>query len=496
MRKGLRITALLVLLAVMLLAAPLQTMAVETVNPGDSVTATINWSSSTPIITAEVGYTLSSGLTWVSTKATGLSTMAPGAKKAVGLDMSGEGVTSGSFTVTAKVNDDATGEQSIVFSSISGAPDTERILTIAAGKTVTYSVKTDDEIWGEWVVTKEATHDEEGSKKRTSNLGNEQTEVIPKTECVWGDWNEVTAPTCTKEGSEERVCTLNPAHKETRAIDPLGHDWGEWQEIAPATCTDKGSEKRVCKRDAAHTETRDIDPLGHDWGEWQEITPATCTDKGSEKRVCKRDATHTETRDIDPLGHVEGPWEVEREPTEDMPGERVKRCTRCRVVMEVEAIPYRIMYYDNTASTQGPRFRDLRPELTKKWYMFTPVDLSQDGVQEIEVLAANRYYIGKVILKVSGGMVTIEPKLVRGVNVKSQFVTLFPSLSEVTAVEPEQIGESLPFGEPIAVGEDTKVLLFAHFVVDYHDHLPGVRVFYHGEAAHRQLVEKLLGLMD
>jgi len=456
MRKGLRITALLVLLAVMLLAAPLQTMAVETVNPGDSVTATINWSSSTPIITAEVGYTLSSGLTWVSTKATGLSTMAPGAKKAVGLDMSGEGVTSGSFTVTAKVNDDATGEQSIVFSSISGAPDTERILTIAAGKTVTYSVKTDDEIWGEWVVTKEATHDEEGSKKRTSNLGNEQTEVIPKTECVWGDWNEVTAPTCTKEGSEERVCTLNPAHKETRAIDPLGHDWGEWQEI----------------------------------------TPATCTDKGSEKRVCKRDATHTETRDIDPLGHVEGPWEVEREPTEDMPGERVKRCTRCRVVMEVEAIPYRIMYYDNTASTQGPRFRDLRPELTKKWYMFTPVDLSQDGVQEIEVLAANRYYIGKVILKVSGGMVTIEPKLVRGVNVKSQFVTLFPSLSEVTAVEPEQIGESLPFGEPIAVGEDTKVLLFAHFVVDYHDHLPGVRVFYHGEAAHRQLVEKLLGLMD
>ena len=456
MRKGLRITALLVLLAVMLLAAPLQTMAVETVNPGDSVTATINWSSSTPIITAEVGYTLSSGLTWVSTKATGLSTMAPGAKKAVGLDMSGEGVTSGSFTVTAKVNDDATGEQSIVFSSISGAPDTERILTIAAGKTVTYSVKTDDEIWGEWVVTKEATHDEEGSKKRTSNLGNEQTEVIPKTECVWGDWNEVTAPTCTKEGSEERVCTLNPAHKETRAIDPLGHDWDEWQEI----------------------------------------TPATCTDKGSEKRVCKRDATHTETRDIDPLGHVEGPWEVEREPTEDMPGERVKRCTRCRVVMEVEAIPYRIMYYDNTASTQGPRFRDLRPELTKKWYMFTPVDLSQDGVQEIEVLAANRYYIGKVILKVSGGMVTIEPKLVRGVNVKSQFVTLFPSLSEVTAVEPEQIGESLPFGEPIAVGEDTKVLLFAHFVVDYHDHLPGVRVFYHGEAAHRQLVEKLLGLMD
>ncbi len=55
----------------------------------------------------------------------------------------------------------------------------------------------------------------------------------------------------------------------------------------------------------------------------------------------------------------------------------------------------------------GPCFRD-ESNLTDKWYRFTPVDLSVDGVYTYDLAASNLYIIGKVTVTVADGNVTVE----------------------------------------------------------------------------------------
>ena len=77
--------------------------------------------------------------------------------------------------------------------------------------------------FGEWVVVKEATVDEEGSKERVCSCGEKETEVIGKLEHTheYGEWVVVKEATEEEEGSKERVCSCG--EKETEAIAKLEH---------------------------------------------------------------------------------------------------------------------------------------------------------------------------------------------------------------------------------------------------------------------------------
>ena len=57
-------------------------------------------------------------------------------------------------------------------------------------------------------------------------------------------------------------------------------------------------------------------------------------------------------------------------------------------------IPKEKIYYNNTVCAFGPQFRDVSSKLTKEWYMFTPVDLSEDGTQYFELIGGGMYVIG------------------------------------------------------------------------------------------------------
>lgn len=180
-------------------------------------------------------------------------------------------------------------------------------------------------------------------------------------------------------------------------------------------------------------------------------------------------------------------------------------------VKKVAVLPPQPVYTwfpNNTVSTMGLSFREVKPELTKKWYHFTPIDLSRDGEQVIPLVASNAFIVGRVYVNVKGDEVTVT-YMARGqgsagtFRVHSEFLTFFPDLASVTEVEPEKLGEGFKFGEPISIEKDlngdTNVLLFVRNVATYRDYYTGD--MRHGRywpnlKQHKDYREALQGMMD
>lgn len=159
-------------------------------------------------------------------------------------------------------------------------------------------------------------------------------------------------------------------------------------------------------------------------------------------------------------------------------------------------------YQDNTACSEGFSFRDLKPGLTNKWYTFTPLDLSVDAEMAISLIASNLYRIGTVNAVISNGSVTVTYQVAEGILVKSEFMTLLPSLDDVREVEPSLLSSSaLPFGRPASIIQDlsgdTKVLLlYVNLVVDYNGNEKGIERFSARSPAHIAFLRTLKPLLD
>ncbi len=134
-------------------------------------------------------------------------------------------------------------------------------------------------------------------------------------------------------------------------------------------------------------------------------------------------------------------------------------------------------YPNNTACSFGPAFRDEQPELTTKWYTFTPIDLTIQGRQSFEYVASNMWVIGQVNVDVFGDNVVVTYQnyyASSGGNTTtlSEFFTFFHDLYGVTEVEPENMADKgYAFGQVISIqndlGGDTNVLLFVRNRVTY-----------------------------
>ena len=158
-------------------------------------------------------------------------------------------------------------------------------------------------------------------------------------------------------------------------------------------------------------------------------------------------------------------------------------------------------YRDNTACSEGFSFRDVKPGLTDKWYMFTPLDLSVDAELAISLIASNLYRIGTVNAVIRNGSITVTYEAAEGILVKSEFMTLLPSLDEVREVEPSLLSSSaLPFGRPVSMIQDlsgdSRMLLYVNLVVDYNGNEQGVEPFSRRNPAHADFLKTLEPLMD
>jgi len=86
------------------------------------------------------------------------------------------------------------------------------------------------------------------------------------------------------EGHEYIADQIYEALKVTTDGD---HAYGDWVETKPAFCEDAGELTRTCSK-CGHKETKKIDPLGHNWGEWKVKIEATKDAPSIEHRICAR----------------------------------------------------------------------------------------------------------------------------------------------------------------------------------------------------------------
>ena len=143
-------------------------------------------------------------------------------------------------------------------------------------------------------------------------------------------------------------------------------------------------------------------------------------------------------------------------------------------------------YSNNTACSFGPAFKSdeiqrIKPGITDKWYLFTPIDLTIQGRQTFDYIASNTYVIGQVYVDVSGDIVTVTyhnyyAQASGNTETVSEFFTFFPDIFGVTEVEPEDmLDKGYAFGQPISINNDlngdTNVLLFVRNRVTYCDYV-------------------------
>ena len=315
-----------------------------------------------------------------------------------------------------------------------------------------------------------------------------------------GEWKEVKKPTCTEKGSKELHCTRCAELLKTEAIEPLGHDDGAWKEVKKPTCTKEGSKELRCTRCNELLKTEAIKPLGHDGGAWKEVKKPTCTEKGSKELHCTRCDALLKTEAIEPLGH-DYQWKTVKAATTTAEGLEQNVCARCGDVKEERTIPMIVEQWINNQiiCSEGISFRDVKPGLTSNWFMFTPIDLSQNGTQEVKLIIGYSRYAGTATVKVQDGKVTVNYKLNPYVKGSDMAFTFLLDLTSTESIDMKTL-KAYAFNQEISIADDlngdTSVLLYVFGHGDYDFAQDMMDWFLPNAASYRNTVNQLKELMD
>ena len=214
--------------------------------------------------------------------------------------------------------------------------------------------------------TQTGNGDNQGTPSGNGDNQGTQTEDPCKNGHDFGEWIVLRNATCTQGGSRKHICK-RCNKEETEEIKALGHDYklDEASKVAP-TCEEKGLEKKVCSRcqdevithpDAlGHTDAnkdnkcdrcgKEIKPAtptdscanGHDYE--KKVIDPTCTEKGRTELTCKRCGDKKEENIMPALGH-KMKTDPAVDPTCEKEGKTEKTyCERCGLVtVESKAVP-------------------------------------------------------------------------------------------------------------------------------------------------------------
>lgn len=163
----------------------------------------------------------------------------------------------------------------------------------------------------------------------------------------------------------------------------------------------------------------------------------------------------------------------------------------------------------NNVCSFGPQFRVLAPQLTKDWYMFTPIDLSLQGRQTFELVGGNMYNVGELYVDVYGDTVNVTYKYHfldeahNKLKPLSEYLYFFPSFDAVKSTKPEDNPSPFAFGLPFSIanqlGGDTNVLMFVRNQESFY-RFPAPKVEmrrnYPSNEVNRALRQQMLDLMD
>ncbi len=143
---------------------------------------------------------------------------------------------------------------------------------------------------------------------------------------------------CEESGSRHRTCT-KCSETETETIEATGHKYSaEYQTVKEATCTEAGEQAHVCSVCNAQIDNIPIEATGHRFGDtWLVEEEATCNTTGIEYRQCS-ECGEKEKRDTDTTTHNYELTE-QTDVTPDGPGHRTYTCTICRESYTEEYVP-------------------------------------------------------------------------------------------------------------------------------------------------------------
>ena len=361
---------------------------------------------------------------------------------------------------------------------------------------------------GSWVTVKEPTCTEEGSREQQCSVcqATLDTEAIPSTGHTEGSWVTVKEPTCTEEGSKEQQCSVCQHVLGMEVISATGHKDGEWKTAKAANCKEDGLEELFCANCGEVVDQKILPAAGveHKPGELVTTVQATCITDGKMAQSCTVCGIELKTETIPATGHTEGKWVVVKKATRTEEGLKQISCIVCGAVLEEEVIPVVVtdMWYNKTICTLGIRFRDIKPEIITddaQWYMFTPVDLSTDGVTELQLVAGNVHFVGKAKVTVQDGVLIVSAKPLSGLEVLDLTFTVLPDVASAETVDISTM-KQYAFDTEISIQDDldgdTNVLLYVYGHAHYDAMDEQIARFWHTSNSYEKQVEDWKNMMD
>ena len=253
-------------------------------------------------------------------------------------------------------------------------------------------------------VTVAATCTEKGSVTEKCKVCGDVKSVVetPAAGHKWGELKE-EAHDCIP-GRTGKKCLVCGETKDVVTVKaPKDHVAGDWKETKAATCTEKGEEAKSCTVCSKVLETREVAAKGHTAGEYTETKAPTCTEKGEEVSKCTVCNAVVDTREVAAKGHTAGEWITVRQPSATQIGKMIQKCTVCGA-----QIGKKYIRANGTADTAAKTVAYVAGEEVAN---YAKIDLTVDATTELDLVTANGTKVGKLVVEVKEGKVTVKYEL-------------------------------------------------------------------------------------
>lgn len=149
--------------------------------------------------------------------------------------------------------------------------------------------------------------------------------------------------------------------------------------------------------------TREVAALGHKAGEYTETKAPTCTEKGEEVSKCTVCNAVVDTREVAAKGHTAGEWITVRQPSATQTGKMIQKCTVCGA-----QIGKKYIRANGTADTAAKTVAYVAGTEVAN---YAKIDLTVDATTELDLVTANGTKVGKLVVEVKEGKVTVKYEL-------------------------------------------------------------------------------------
>lgn len=257
-----------------------------------------------------------------------------------------------------------------------------------------------------WIVDVEPTCTEKGKKhrecERCGKIFNADTEIAATGHT---EKTVVTEATCTKDGSIVTTCEKCGEVLKTVTLTKTGHDEGVWKVTKEALACADGEMQLTCTKCGAVLDTKVIKATGEHTPSKEAVVlkAATCTEDGLKATVCTVcGAVLGDEETIPATGHTAGEWITVRQPSASQNGKMIQKCTVCGAQLGKK-------YIRATGTTTAAK--TVAYVAGTEVANYAKIDLTVDATTELDLVSANGTKVGKLVVEVKEGKVTVKYEL-------------------------------------------------------------------------------------